>query len=525
MKTFISILAVLLVLAIAFMVGKENPKDSFRKADSATVVKVDAALSEALAKDSELIQQWGPFVRLQGSGYQRLHYAWQLVERIEMSRTATFQRGTVWLNVTIWCAEAVDLDQFPIGGRHWKPMPREDGSPGLEIGVGIGQHLPPSGSEPVTPKAWPLSVVALSGDTSLVFLGRVNHVGIWDRNTGSKLSEVNGQFDRVNGIAYAEKAGLLAFDCQMDVKVMETATGRITASFPLTRSNSSGGPRENPKVGLSADGHLLVHAHYQRVGEPGQPATTEMGKVENLSSGSTRGIIRYSGSPPVKSQPLYTSPDGRHVLMALEGTDQLQCWETQKLMPEWTTTKASRDYSSRDYIHALFTPVTGMLVTYQYDFYTPASPKTWNIASGKKEKTFDLPPQDIWRDFHEALTWSLPERIPMTISADERLVAVALANGRAPVWHLPSGRLAGLIYNTDWSLVTSLANEKGREWHDPPAQPAGSTRITVGQPYRGEKLAAIGFDSANRLIGVSLDQDVAWVWKADMSRLPKTRPE
>src|SRR5262245_7956282 len=99
------LLLVVLVTVICsgatWRVGQWNAK---RSADARVAADVEHAVNEALASldpESEIINRFGAFRSLQGSGFTRPSYAWQLITRLELYRKAMFAKDTVGVVVTI----------------------------------------------------------------------------------------------------------------------------------------------------------------------------------------------------------------------------------------------------------------------------------------------------------------------------------------------------------------------------------------------------------------------------------------
>ncbi|MGI9242330.1 MAG: WD40 repeat domain-containing protein [Verrucomicrobiales bacterium] len=431
-----------------------------------------------------------------------------------MSRIAVFEKGNIDLKIIVSCGESRDLDKFPVGHISWRShSSRTPGYGLLDVNVGVDYRELYQSPEERAPRPWTLVAVALSADTSKVFLGRqMDRVEIWDRETARNVRTIEGSFSPIRDLFPAANSTRFVIDTETRMIVVDSATGEFAGSFPPSH------PIDDHRVAISADGDLLVNAAHASLSGMGG---FDLANVNRLGSGETSTLVVPGPAIQATAQSVYKqkaksislAPDGCHVVFVLEGFGTpIQCWDLEAESIVWTKEFFGED--GNDLHVLLFTPRSQRLCVYRKSRFACA-PEIWSVTSGKIEAALEVPPEQMWRASQQAVRGSRALPI-MTVSGDESLLAVGFNNGRVLVWHLPSGRLAGLVYNTDWELEGSLANDEGQLWVDPPPSRSRSPDIIVGhKPYRGKKLAAIGFDASNRLIGISLHPSVAWVWKAD----------
>lgn len=515
MKASVVILGVLAAGGLAATGYWIEREAAFRKADRATVAKVDKAVAEALGADAELTQRLGSIVRLDGSTYQRMNYTWMLIERIEMSRRAVFEKGQLDLKVIISCSQSRDLDELPVGHISWTAdrsgMAKENF---LEVSVAIDYRERYMSPEERTPRPFMLSQAALSPDTGSVYLGRlIDTVEVWSREPAQKVRDIKGSFGLILNVCQAVGSGSVLIDAENRLVVVDPMSGVFAAGYPASNLR-----KEGLHAGVSADGRLLLQSQYQQWFANGSgPLGTRMAVLHKIGEGTSTPLI-VDGAVPDPAELVLLAPEGKQAVLILNQGRTMQGWDLESYRLVWTKEKPEERMTFE--CAAGFTPQTGWLCVFR-DSYTPGAPEIYDPISGELEATLEAPAERTWKSFREAS--HVTSRPIIAVSPDERFLAVGMKNGRVLVWHLSTGKLAGLIYNNNWVLEASLANEKGTDWVDPPPQRPGYNGIIMGKPYRGENLAAIGFDPSNRLIGVSLYPEVARIWKAEPKWLRETK--
>jgi len=99
--------------------------------DRAMAAEVEQMVVDTLSRmspDNPLIRRLGAFQQLLGTGYDRPNYAWQLVERVDMNRTAVFGRGRVPLGISIAHAGPLSVQMGIYPSNEWlaaNPLARE----------------------------------------------------------------------------------------------------------------------------------------------------------------------------------------------------------------------------------------------------------------------------------------------------------------------------------------------------------------------------------------------------------------
>lgn len=496
---------------MAYFIEREA---AFRKADRATVAKVDKAVAEALGADAELTQRLGRLVRLEGSTYQRMNYAWMLIERIEMSRRAVFEKGQLDLKIIISCGPSRDLDELPVGHISWAAnrsgSERENQ---LEVNVAIDYRERYMSPEERAPRPFVLSKVALSPDTGTVYLGRlIDTVEVWNREPPRKVRDIKGSFGSILNLIQALGSGHLVIDAENRLVAVDPLSGVFGAGYPASY------PGGGLHAGISVDGRLLLQSRYQQWFANGSgPLGTRMAVLHKIGAGTSTPLL-VDGAVSDPPELVLLAPEGKQAVLIFNRGRTMRGWDLETCRLAWT--KEEPEERTTYECAAGFTPQTGWLCVFR-DSYSTGAPEIYDPISGELKATLDAPSETIWKNFREAS--DVTSRPIVAISPDERFLAIGKANGRVLVWHMSTGKVAGLVYNHHWLLEASLANEKGTAWVDPTPPRPGFNGIIMGKPYRGENLAALGFDPLNRLIGVSLYPDVARVWKAEPKWLMETK--
>ena len=107
------IVAVIIVGVVIFVKKSRDATLAADAVDAAMAAEAEQLVIADLSTrgpDDPLIRRLGTFKGLIGTGYDRPHYAWQLIERVEFSRRAQFSNGKVPLGVVICVAGPLSME-------------------------------------------------------------------------------------------------------------------------------------------------------------------------------------------------------------------------------------------------------------------------------------------------------------------------------------------------------------------------------------------------------------------------------
>jgi hypothetical protein len=115
---FVKVAAVLVAVVAMVVAVMQVRSWKQRRVDARVIADVTEQVRvvlSSLSADSDIYQRYGPFLALEGSGFSRPRYAWQLVERVECGRRAVFRDGVadVYIMVSSQGPLSVNLTLVP----------------------------------------------------------------------------------------------------------------------------------------------------------------------------------------------------------------------------------------------------------------------------------------------------------------------------------------------------------------------------------------------------------------------------